>query len=425
MSVDAIVIGAGLRGRFTYGGWACAHPDQLRVVAIAEPDETRRAGMAEEQELPPERVFSDWRELLEQPRMADAAIVATGDTLHVEPALAALERGYHLLLEKPMAPDPADCLRVVRAAERAGRILQVGHVLRHSAFYARVHEIVVSGQLGDIATLDLKEHVAHWHMTHSYVRGKFRNRRIAAPILLAKSCHDLDLLVWLAGARPRRVASFGSLTHFRSESAPQGAPERCTQGCPVQPDCIHDAVRFYLDPHDGIAQIWPWSDVSPNPAREARREALETGPYGRCVYRTDNDALDHQVLAVELDGGIIASFTLQGLATHERRTLRISGSAGELRGVLQTGEIEITRHGTLDAERIQIEGSEIGHFGGDEGLVAHFVDCVSREALDDALTSGRIALESHLLGFAAEQARETGSVVDLDAYCSELEAGIG
>jgi hypothetical protein len=184
-------------------------------------------------------------------------------------------------------------------------------------------------------------------------------------------------------------------------------------------------VRFYLDPHDGIAQIWPWSDVSPDPSREARRQALETGPYGRCVYRTDNDALDHQVLAVELDGGIMASFTLQGLATHERRTLRISGSAGELRGVLQTGEIEITRHGTLDTERIQIEGSEIGHFGGDDGLVAHFVDCVSREALDDALTSGRIALESHLLGFAAERARETGSVVDLDAYCSELEAGIG
>jgi predicted dehydrogenase len=425
MSVDAIVIGAGLRGRFTYGGWAQAHPDQLRIVAIAEPDETRREGMAEEQELAPERVFSDWREVLEQPRMADAVIVATGDTLHVEPALAALERGYHLLLEKPMAPDPADCLRVVRAAERAQRILQVGHVLRHSAFYARVHEIVASGQLGAIATLDLKEHVAHWHMTHSYVRGKFRNRRIAAPILLAKSCHDLDLLVWLAGARPRRVSSFGSLSHFRSESAPQGAPERCIQGCRVQQDCIHDAVRFYLDPHDGIAQIWPWSDVSPDPSREARRRALETGPYGRCVYRTDNDALDHQVLAVELDGGIMASFTLQGLATHERRTLRISGSAGELRGVLQTGEIEITRHGTLDTERIQIEGSEIGHFGGDEGLIARFVDCVSREALDDSLTSGRIALESHLLGFAAERARETGSVVDLDAYCSELEAGIG
>lgn len=425
MSVHAIVIGAGLRGRFTYGGWARAHPERLNIVAIAEPDDTRREGMAEEQELASGRVFGDWRELLAQPRMADAAIVATGDTLHVEPALAALERGYHLLLEKPMATNPADCVRVVRAAERAKRILQVGHVLRHSAFYARVHEIVASGHLGEIAILDLKEHVAQWHMTHSYVRGKFRNRKIAAPILLAKSCHDLDLLVWLAGAQPRRVASFGSLSHFRPESAPPGAPERCIDGCPAQATCIHDAVRFYLDPQDGIAQIWPWSDVSLDPSREARREALRTGPYGRCVYRTDNDALDHQVLAVELDGGVTASFTVHGLATHERRTLRISGSAGELRGVLQTGEMEITRHGTLDTERIQIEGSEIGHFGGDDGLVAHFVDCVAREALDDSLTSGRIALESHLLGFAAERARETGSVVDLDTYRRELEAGIG
>jgi predicted dehydrogenase len=423
MAVDVIVIGAGLRGRHTYGAWARAHPESLRIRAIAEPDPQRRRAMADELALGADSVFEDWKALLAGPRRTAAAIIATGDTQHVEPALAAIERGYHVLLEKPIAPEPGDCIRVVEAAERAGVILQIGHVLRHSAFYATARRVVEEGRLGDLVTLDLKEHVAHWHMAHSYVRGKFRNRAIAAPILLAKSCHDLDLLVWLAAARPRRVASFGSRTHYRPESAPSGAPERCTDGCPAQADCIHDAVRFYADAPDSLAALWPWSDVSPDPSREARLGALASGRYGRCVFRSDNDVLDHQVAIVEMDGGITATFTLQGLATHERRTLRITGTRGELRGVLQEGLIEVTRHGSLDVDRIQIDGSELGHFGGDEGLVAHFVACVERGADGETLTSGRTALESHLLGFAAEEARETGRVVDLADFRGRMGAG--
>jgi hypothetical protein len=165
--------------------------------------------------------------------------------------------------------------------------------------------------------------------------------------------------------------------------------------------------------------------VSSDPSRAARRRALESGRYGRCVYRTDNDALDHQVVAVEFASGLTATFTVNGLASEERRTLRITGSLGELRGVLQTGEIEVSRHGTLGSERRVIEGSQVGHFGGDDGLVAHFVDVVAREAHDDALTSGRTALASHLLGFAAERARERGAVVDLAAFAAEVGAAGG
>jgi len=420
MAVEAIVIGAGLRGRLTYGNWARAHPERLRVVAVAEPDEARCRAMAGEHGLPPERAFGDWKPLLAGPRLADVAIVATGDTLHVEPALAALARGYHVLLEKPIAPDPADCLRVVEAAERAGRILQIGHVLRYTAFYERVHEIVAGGRLGAIAALDMREHIAHWHMTHSYVRGKFRRRAIAAPILLAKSCHDLDLLVWLVGRPAQRVTSFGSLGHYGPAHAPEGAPERCTDGCPAQAACVHDAVRFYLGPDENVARLWPWTDVSPDPAREARRRALETGPYGRCVFRGDNDVLDRQTVAVEFEGGVTASFGLHGLATHERRTLRISGTLGELRGVFQTGEIELTRHGALETETLRCAGSELGHYGGDDGLLDHFTDVVVRGAGAEVRASGRAALESHLLGFAAERARVTGTVVAMDDFRAEV-----
>jgi predicted dehydrogenase len=421
----AVVVGAGNRGRLVYAAWARRHPDRLRVVAVAEPDERSRAAVAADHALPPERCFRDWRECLAGPRLADVAIVATSDTLHVEPALAAIERGYDLLLEKPIAPTPADCVRVVEAAERAGRLLQIGHVLRYTPFYEKVHALVASGALGEVLHLDLKEHVAAWHMTHSYVRGRFRNRAIAAPILLAKSCHDLDLIAWLAGRPARRVASFGALAHYRPEHAPAGAPARCTDGCPVQAECPHDAVRFYLDPDERLARHWPWVDVSADPSRAARRRALETGRYGRCVYRCDNDALDHQVVALEFEDGVTASFALHGLAAREQRTIRITGSRGELRGLLDGGVIEISRPGAIAVERHEIGESVLGHYGGDEGLMAHFSALVADGRREGVRASGRSALESHLVGFAAERAREQGAVVDVAAVRAEAYAEAG
>jgi len=425
-AVDAVLIGAGLRGRHVYGAWARRHPERLRFVAVAEPDAARREAFAAEHGIPAARAFADWRALLLAAPPARAAVVATSDTAHVEPALAALAAGLHVLLEKPIAPTPAECVRVVDASEASGRILQVGHVLRFTAFYEKVKEILASGVLGDVTTIDMKEHVAYWHFAHSYVRGKFRSRALAAPLLLAKACHDLDLLCWFAERPPRRVASFGERSEFRPEAAPAGAPARCHEGCPAQAACPHDALRFYLAPDDALAAMWPWSDVSPDPSREARRRALETGPYGRCVYRCDNDALDHQVVAVEFEGGLAATFAVHGMASEERRTIQASGTRGELRGVLHEGVLELSRHGRLGVERVEVKGPGVlGHFGGDDGLAAHFADAVAKGAAADARASGRIALDGHLLGFAAERARERGELVDVAAFRREAEALAG
>jgi predicted dehydrogenase len=420
-ALEAVLVGCGMRGRSVFGDYARRRPERLRILAVAEPDPERRAATASEHGLSEARAFGDWPELFALPQVAPVAIIATGDTLHVEPTLAALERGYDVLLEKPIAPDPADCIRVVEAAEQSGRMLQICHVLRFTPFYNRVHEILESGALGDLVAIDLKEHVAHWHMTHSFVRGKFRNRELAAPILLAKCCHDLDLLTWFAGGGAERVASFGSLQHYRSEHAPEGAPERCTDGCPAQTTCIHDAVRFYAGPEEGIARSWPWVDVSPDPSHGARLRALETGHYGRCVYRCDNDVPDHQVVAIEFSSGLTATFTLHGHATHETRTVRATGTLGELRGILHEGRIEVTRHGSLDVERHEFTTDPIGHFGGDGGLLEHFTEAGSRGAAAEVRASGRVALESHLIGFAAEEARTSGRVVRM----SEFRAGLG
>jgi predicted dehydrogenase len=416
--VEAVVVGAGQRGRAVFGRYALDHPERLRIVGLAEPEPTRRAAMASAHGLAPECVFEDFRALFEGPRLAPVAIIATADALHLEPTLLAFEAGHDVLLEKPMALRPEECLRLVEAGEASGCRLQVGHVLRYTPFYMKVAELLAEGALGRLVHLDLREHVSRRHLVHSYVRGKFRSSGESAPILLAKACHDLDLLAWFGGADVGAVSSFGSLLHFGPAGAPAGVPGRCTDGCPVQEACPDDAVGFYLGPDDAIARLWPFSDLGLDPSREARGRALEAGPYGRCVYRSDNDVMDHQVVALVFEGGATASFALHGFAAHERRTLRITGTEGELRGVLQEGILELERPG-VELRRFEIPGNPLDHYGGDAGLLADFTEVLT-EPGRALRASGRSALTSHLLGFAAEEARRTGRVVDFAGFCAAI-----
>ena len=418
--VEAVVIGAGLRGRDTYGAYALENPEQLRVVAVAEPHQELRETFASVHGLPPERCFSDWRELLARPVLAKVAIIATPDHVHRGPALAALERGYDVLLEKPIAPRAVECLRVVEAADAAGQLLQIGHCLRYTAFYTKVHEILASGRLGRLITLSMAEHVGFWHMTHAFVRGKWGNTANAAPMILAKCCHDLDLMAWFVGRPCLRLASFGSLRHFQPQDAPPGAPDRCTDGCPAEATCVHYAPRFYLKEFAG----WPWSDVSLATDLESRRRALETGSYGRCVYRAGNDVVDHQVLALEFEDGVTATFTMHGFAAVPSRTIRASGTLGELRGSFEKGEIEVHMEGEISPEVIRIPFAPVGHGGGDEGLLRHFVDVVRRGAADEVLASGRVALESHLMAFAAERSRLEERLVEMAEFRAEVAAAL-
>ena len=418
--VEAVVIGAGLRGFDTYGAFALAEPELLRIVAVAEPDRGRRSAFARAHHLPAERCFDDWRPLLGRPALARVAIVATPDDAHVEPALAALAAGYDVLLEKPIAREPVGCLRVVEAFDAAGRKLQIGHCLRYAPFYSTVYDIITSGRLGELMTISMAENVAYWHMAHSFVRGKFRSTASAAPMLLAKSCHDLDLMAWFVGRACSRVASFGSLRHFRPEDAPSGAPERCTDGCPVEESCLFSAPRFYLRPYP----FWPWSDVSSENDIESRRRGLERGRYGRCVYRAGNDVVDHQVVSLEFEGGVLGTFAMHGFAAAPLRTIRVSGTKGELVGAFEQGEIRVLPHGQGSPEHIRVPYSPIGHGGGDQGLLRHFLEAVQRSTADELLASGRASLESHLIGFAAERARLEGRVVVMADFRADVQASL-
>ncbi len=419
--IEAVLIGAGGRGTFAYGAYALGHPEDVRFTAVAEPDAARRARFAAQHNVPPERTYERWEDLIAAGPLAPALVCCTGDRLHVAPTLAALEMGYQVLLEKPMAVTPEDCVRLAQASEQAERLLMICHVMRYTPFYKTLHGIVTSGRLGEIVAVEHRENVAYWHMAHSFVRGNWSNAEKSSPMILQKCCHDLDILVWMLADHPiKRLQSFGSLLHFRTENRPPGAPPRCTDGCPVADDCAFYAPRQYLTDDVG----WPTSAISADPSHAARLYALQTGPYGRCVYQSDNDVVDHQVVTMEHDNGALTTLVMHGHSHEEGRTMRYDGTRATLRASAVDGEqpqIAVYDHRYRTVEHIPIPqlDDEYGHGGGDAGVMQAFKAAVQNPS-GPTLTSARNSLEGHLLAFAAEESRAIGAIVDMDIYRKKM-----
>lgn len=433
--IEVVLIGAGNRGARAYASYALEHPDEVRFVGVAEPDPIRRQRFADEHDLDDSQCFSSWESLIARGQMAQAALVTTQDQMHVAPTVAALDAGYNVLLEKPMAHTLAGCIELIQAAERNGRILQICHVLRYSPFWRTLHEVLESGRLGDIITVEHRENVAYWHMAHSFVRGNWRNEALSSPMLLAKCCHDLDILVWNLTSPVRRLSSVGSLLHYRAESVGPEIPLRCTDGCPIEHTCPFSAIGIYLDmrpfPHyHAEAQagrfdmespnVWPFVVLSPDVSRSSRRQALETGPYGRCVYHCDNDVVDHQIVTMELESGTSVALVMHGHSNEEHRSMRYDGTRATLRARFgNTSEITIYDHATGTVEEIPVQQKVSGHGGGDHNLMADFLAALRGEI--PPLTTARASLESHLLAFAAEEARHNHYVVDMQEFRTRAE----
>lgn len=413
------MVGAGNRGYLAFGTFALRYPEDIRFVAVAEPDAERRARFAQIHNIPPERRFHSWEELANRPPLAPALVNATMDRTHHPSTLALLEAGYDVLLEKPMAITPEHCVQLVQAAERTGRILQICHVLRYAPFFRAVYDVVQSGRLGEIVSVGWNENLVYWHYAHSYIRGNWANSDRAGPMILTKCCHDFDQLIWILGRHCQRLSSFGSLTHFHPDRIRSKVPERCTDGCSIADDCPYYAPRIYLSEN---ASLWAVNAVSPDHSPEALRRALETGPYGRCVYRCDNNVVDHQVVLMEFEHGLAVSLTMQGCSHLEGRTLRIDGLRATLLGNQARNELLLIDHQTGERETIrpsEIVG-EYGHGGGDEGIMRAFVEAVC-QGKAGVLTSVRESSESHLMAFAAEDARLAGQVIDMNHYRQKVE----
>jgi predicted dehydrogenase len=418
--VELVLVGAGNRGHLAYGAYALRHPDQAKFVAVVEPDDARRVRFADVHRISRDRQFRSWEELGERPQLAPALVNATMDRTHRPSTLALLGSGYDILLEKPIATSPQECVEIVTAAERAGRILQIAHVMRYAPFFVAIRDLLASGRLGPVVSVDWRENLVYWHYAHSYVRGNWANSGRAGPMILTKCCHDLDLLFWLFGAC-HRLSSSGSLTHFTEKVVGPEIPARCTDGCPIEDECPYFAPRIYLELLRQNPDSFAVNAITLDRTEQGVMRALETGPYGRCVYRCDNDAVDHQVVALEFAGGLSVSLTMQGASHVEGRTVRIDGRRATLLANESRGELALHLHRTGQIERMSVEPGVGGHGGGDDGLINAFLEGI-RGRHEGMRTSAREAIESHLMAFAAETSRKSGRPVDMDAYRTSVVA---
>jgi predicted dehydrogenase len=404
--------------------------DRYTIVGAADPSAERLEAIRKLSGNADFRGYASDTEILAEPKFADVMLVCTQDSMHIEHATAAIERGYDVMVEKPIGTDLREILGFEQRATELGRKVLVCHVLRYAAFYRKVKQIVDSGVLGDIVSVRMIEGVGAFHQAHSYVRGHWAKREESSPMLIAKSCHDLDILGWLVGRPCRQVSSFGSLKHFTEANAPEGAPLHCADGCPVGATCPYNSVRYTREARYWLPHIWPGYDPSQPASDEQVMQWINASPWGRCVYRCENDVVDHQVVNLVFEDEITASFTMT--AFHHGRDLEIYGTAGRLSGgeaMKQATGADITVFNHFNAEQTQHKvdadaGGYDGHGGGDRGLMNVLYQEMAKAEARDLQTSIHASVESHIIGFAADESRVFSRTVDVDEFRQRLGSDI-
>jgi len=468
-TLTAILLGAGNRGMTVYGNYALQYPKKLKFIAVAEPIEIRRIKFAKLHGIPLKRTYKSWEDILNEEKFADVAFVCTQDQMHVEPVLKALDKGYNVLLEKPMAHTLEGCMKIVKKAKKTKGILGIGHVLRYTKFFLTISNTIKQGFLGNLINISWRENLSWYHMAHSFVRGNWRNVESSSPMILAKCCHDLDLLYWMVGALPKKISSFGSLIHFNSVNAPKNAPKYCVEGCPIEDTCLYYAPRIYIDiipiiqileksDKKGfrflanlrknhiqfltrlskliklLQRLRYWRDWPVEPlysglpeesiedySDETKMRILKTSPYGRCVYKCDNDVVDHQVVNIEFENKVTVNLTMHGFSEREGRTLRIDGTKATLIGQFADAGQKITLFdhfsGTekvIFSQQLSLDSS--GHGGGDFSLIDAFLETLGGKSKSQPLTNANETLESHLMAFAADESRLKGKVIEMQEF---------
>ncbi|MFD2444356.1 Gfo/Idh/MocA family protein [Bacillus sp. CGMCC 1.16607] len=413
--LKAALIGAGSRGFYAYGSYALSYPHEIQFIAIAEPNKEKRDKFAKLHNISEEMRFEDWTELLEKEKMCEALLICTPDRYHFKPVMKAIEKGYSILLEKPMFPDPLETLGIAEAAEKHDSLLSVCHVMRYAPFYQSLKDLVECKVIGDIVSIQWNENVGYYHHAHSFVRGNWRNSTESSSMILQKSCHDMDMLSWLIGTKCKSVSSYGSLTYFKADNAPEGSTNRCLDGCKIEKECPYSAVKWYLHDQD----VWPANVVSPNSSIESRLKAIQDGPYGRCIYHCDNDVVDHQVVNLLFEQDVTVSFTMTAFTNKTYRNFKIMGTKGEIIGNDLENQLKINYFSGKE-ELINPETVEGGHMGADTSIMKDFIERVSTKDRE-SLTSAKVSAQSHMIAFAAEHSRLTGETISLTDYIKKLK----
>lgn len=415
--LNVILIGAGNRGA-EYTNIMANMPEAYAVTAVAEPIESRRNQIRDTHHIPENRCFAHGMDLLKLGKIADAVVISTMDRDHFALTMEAISQGYDILLEKPVSPDPVECLRIAEFARQKGVHIVVCHVLRYSPFFITLKNLITEGRIGEVISINHEECVGNVHQSHSFVRGNWGNAQRSSFMLLQKSCHDMDILQWLVDKPCKKVQSFGSLRYFVEKNAPKGSPEYCIQGCPEGEKCPYNAVKLYLEDKKN-----DWFRTTctrqANPTDEMVRQAISTTQYGKCVFKCDNDVVDHQTVNLLFAEGVTATFTMNAF-TKGGRFIHIMGTEGEIRGAMDgSSPITLYNFRTRETETIPVVVPD-SHGGGDEGIVKSFHECLTGQYKGMSVSDIATSVDNHLIAFAAEQARLTGTVVDLEEYKQSL-----
>lgn len=404
------LIGAGERGTNCYAPYALKYPAEVKFVCVAERMDSRREAFANAHHIPAEDCFDDWHALLDKGYDLDGVIIATQDQEHYEPAMAAIDKGYNILLEKPMAETAEKTRRIVEAAKEKGTFLMVCHVLRHTPYFRAIKQAIDEGKIGKIQSIHHIENIGYWHFAHSYVRGNWRNADESSPMIVAKCSHDTDIINYLLdGKKCTKISSFGGLSYFTPENAPEGAAERC-EDCPHNKTCMYSAYKYLEDRkmHKSLRDIIMRTDDN-----DAFLKYMLKTPYARCVYHCDNNVADHQVVIMEYEDGVTVSWQASAFTKEIMRQTKIMGTKGEIEGCMEDDAFEIRDFATGNVTTVHVHTPKTLHSGGDECIMQTFVSALRDPGADQLMYSAELSLQGHIMAFAAEESRaDGGRVID-------------
>lgn len=404
------IVGAGSRAGAYINALEANYHGKFTVVAIAEPRLERQQYFKEKYNIPSNMIFGGYEEFIKMPRLSDVVIIATLDDMHYVPVMDAIKKGYDIILEKPISMSLEETVEIGEyGAKHPNQLIAVCHVLRHSPFFRKIKEIIDSKILGNVINIQHNENVGYYHFAHSYVRGNWRNTKISAPLIVAKSCHDLDILLYLLkDKQSKRIASFGSLTFFNHHNYQEDVMAPRCSDCKIEKTCPYSALQIYKS--GKIRSV-----VFDQSSEEALIKDLSNSNYGRCVFACDNDVADHQVTIIEFDEGVHATFNLSAFTDKIHRSIKIMCEYGEIRGIETTKEIEITHFGKSEKTLITAQNLAGGHGGADTGFIKNFMDSYLNNTPFDSTLS--MSIESHVMAFAAESSRlQNGQMIDIEKY---------
>lgn len=425
--ITAIIVGAGHRS-FVYSELAKTNPEMLKIVGVADPNPIRRKKAMDYFGFKEDMCFENAEELAKKGKLADTVINGTMDEQHLETSVPLLDAGYDMLLEKPFAPNEEEMRQIVNCAKKNNSKVMICHVLRYTPFYYAIKERIVNGEIGDIINIQTTEHVSYHHLSTSYIRGKWANSdKCHTSMLLAKCCHDLDIIMWMMSeTKPKQISSFGGKFQFKPENAPKEAGTICMKDCPLVDTCVYSTKRLYIDHPDRWAfYVWDALEGKKNVSIDDKIALMKSdSPYARCIYKCDNNVVDHQSVLINFESGATGTHNMVGGSAEPRREIHIIGTKGEIFGNFEESKFTVLKidpspeahNEECDVEEVDLRvtgdmvGAYGGHGGGDERLAADFVKFIRGEKPSLACTSIFDSVAGHLSVYLADKSRENGGM---------------